>query len=271
MSLQSRNDQLPLYLLDALPPKYLLELDALPAEERGILAKEIVSLQLDALGERLLESTLPVAIIDLYVTTVGYIARSIMNDDDAEYGALRSSYFDRDLRTATGFSVPVGSQIVDMRVWAPATLYRYKGLKENLRILSFVKFRLGGLGPLVRIHVDPRNLSEFNEAGRNQCYAHIAQLMMAMPEIRGMIGTSWFYDPQLQAISPRLAYLAGVPLQNGALLRIDGAGEIHTQRATARSPTRRRLVEEGKYKPVCSTLIWPRKKMIKWAREQGYL
>lgn len=271
VKLQNADDRLPLYVLDALPPRYARELEALPAEERGMLAKEIVSAHLDALPAWLLQSTLPSEIIDQYATTVAYIVRSLVDDDDAAYGVVRSSPFDRDLRMAAGFSLPVGSQIVDLRVWAPSTFYRYRGFMTNLRAFAFVKLRLGGLGPLVRIHVDTRNLAEFNEAGRNQCYVRIAQLMLTRPQIRGMIGTSWYLDPQIQTVSPRLAYLARVPLENGAFLRIDGAGEIHTQRATARSPTRRRLVEEGKYKPQCATLIWPRKQMIKWAREQGLL
>ncbi|MFC5510916.1 hypothetical protein ACFPOU_07245 [Massilia jejuensis] len=271
VKIQSANGPLPLYVIDALPARYVRELDGLPAEQRGMLAKEIVSVQMDALAERMRQSKLPPGIIDQYGTAVRYMTGSIVSDDDSAYGMVRSSYFDRDLRLAAGLSLPVGSQIVDMRVWAPATLYRYKGLKANLRALAFVKLELGGLGPLVRIHVDTRNLSDFNEAGRNQCYARIAQLMVARPEIRGMIGTSWFYDPQIQTVSPKLAYLARVPLQNGAFLRIDGASEIHTRRATARSPTRKRLFEEGHYRPVCATMIWSRKKMTNWAREQGFL
>lgn len=265
--LRAAQDALPLYLFDALPPRYLAELQALAPDERGILAKELVAVRLDTLPAMLRQWDLPASIVEQYLTAAGYMTRSIVADPDAEYGEVRASYFDRDLRMASGLSVPAGAQILDLRVWAPPTLYRNQGLKENLRCLSFVKLQLGGLGPLVRIHTDSRNLVDFNEEGWNACYGRIAQLMQSKPDIRGMIGTSWFYDPQLQEVSPKLAYLARVPLDNGAFLRIDGPGEIHTQRATERSPTRKRLYEEGKYKPVCATLIWPRKPLIEFARK----
>ena len=114
--------------------------------------------------------------------------------------------------------------------------------------------RLGGRGPLFRMHLDSRHVEELNLLGRNQCFARIAELLEAMPGVRGLVGTSWFYDPQLERISPHLHYLRKVPMDGGAFLRIDGPGEIHTQRATARSETRRRLYEEGKYSPVCATV-----------------
>ena len=126
--------------------------------------------------------------------------------------------------------------------------------------------RLGGRGPLFRMHLDSRHLEEFNLLGRNQCFARIAELLEAMPGVRGLVGTSWFYDPQLERISPHLHYLRKVPMDGGAFLRIDGPGEIHTQRATARSETRRRLYEEGKYSPVCATVVWPRKDLLAWSR-----
>jgi len=80
-----------------------------------------------------------------------------------------------------------------------------------------------------------------------------------------MVGTSWFYDPQLLAISPRLAYLQTTPLAHGAFLVRHGSGAIHTELATATSPTRRALAEKGSYIPVCYSLVWPRAELVRWA------
>lgn len=267
--LRSSPGRLPLYLLDALPERLSTDLQALAPDERGVVAKQLVAGQLESLPRRLQQSALPETIVAQYATTIGYMTRWMIDVPDPQYGALRASFFDRDLRMAAGFSLPVGSQIIDLHVWAPPSLYRNQGLKENLRCLAFVAFRLGGLGPLVRIHLDARNVENFNESGRNACYRRIARLMKVQPEIRGMIGTSWFYDPQLQQVSPKLAYLARVPLENGALLRMGGAAEINTQRALERSPTRRRLYEEGRYKPISATVIWPRAGLMRFARTQG--
>jgi hypothetical protein len=37
-------------------------------------------------------------------------------------------------------------------------------------------------------------------------------------KVKGVFCSSWWYDPQLEAISPRLKYLSAVPTDNGAQL-----------------------------------------------------
>lgn len=266
-ALHASHGPISLYVLDSLSSVYLDTLAALSPEESGLLAKHIVASRLEALPANLTTWALPPGIVLQYIDAVRYMTQSIVSQGDAEYGDVRSSYFDRDLRLTSGLSLPLGAQIIDLRVWAPRTLYRNKGFAENLRCLLFVKLRLRGLGPLVRIHADSRMAGSFNEEGRIACFLQIAQLMALMPDIRGFIGTSWYYDPQVKTISPKLAYLSHIPMENGAFLRVDGSGDIHTQRALERSPTRRRLFEEGKYKPVCATMIWTREKLMGWARK----
>jgi hypothetical protein len=258
--LQFSDYELPLFLLDSLPPVLIAQLNALFPDDKGVVAKELVARYLTRLPASLEKSALPLSIIQQYPTAVRYIISSIVGDPDASYGS-----FDRDLRLASGFTVPAGAEVVDFRCWLPENFYRKKGLKENLRCLSFVMLRLGSRGPLFRMHLDARHLEEFNPVGRNRCFARIAELLEAMPGVRGLVGTSWFYDPQLERISPHLHYLRKVPMDGGAFLRIDGPGEIHTQRATVRSETRRRLYKEGKYSPVCATVVWPRKDLLAWS------
>jgi hypothetical protein len=80
-----------------------------------------------------------------------------------------------------------------------------------------------------------------------------------------MIGSSWFYDPPLEQISPRLAYLRVNPLRHGAFMIHQGPGEIHTQRATAllRQPPRPR--RGGQYTPRSWIVAWPRAALLRWA------
>jgi len=118
---------------------------------------------------------------------------------------------------------------------------------------------MGGLSPLYRIHTEIRYLKNYNEAGWDASYHKMSLLMRENPAIRGAIGTSWFYDPALEEISPRLAYLRKRPAENGAYLHYDGPGDIHTERATTSSETRRDLYEKGQYTPTCYTILWARK------------
>ena len=55
-----------------------------------------------------------------------------------------------------------------------------------------------------------------DEDGWNEAWATAAELCRGRPELAGMIGSSWFYDPPLTEISPRLAHqppALGMPLQ----------------------------------------------------------
>ena len=80
-----------------------------------------------------------------------------------------------------------------------------------------------------------------------------------------MAGTSWFYDPQLETVSPRLSYLRARPIERGAFIVRSGTLPFDIQSATAKSENRRRLYEAGKYIPVAYTLLWPREKLLAWA------
>ena len=73
-----------------------------------------------------------------------------------------------------------------------------------------------------------------------------------------MIGSSWFYDPPLEQISPRLAYLRLNPTRNGAFMIHQGPGDVHTERAAASPGSRRALIEKGEYLPRCWIVAWPR-------------
>ena len=116
--------------------------------------------------------------------------------------------------------------------------------------------RLGGRGPLFRMHLDSRHLAEFNLLGRNQCFVRIAELLETMPELE-LVGAVGFMTPSLGQSVPNLHYLRKVRMDGGAFLRIDGSGEIHTQRATIRSQTRRNYTKKESIYLFARPWFWP--------------
>ncbi|MHC4660008.1 MAG: hypothetical protein ACYS83_12675, partial [Planctomycetota bacterium] len=52
----------------------------------------------------------------------------------------------------------------------------------------------------------------------NLAYMRIAELMKRDPSIRGVYRGSWFLAPDLEKVSPNLAFLRTVPQWNGARL-----------------------------------------------------
>jgi hypothetical protein len=119
--------------------------------------------------------------------------------------------------------------------------------------------------PWLEVHTESRELSDFNEAGWDRAWAAAAEILKRRPGMAGMLGSSWFYDPPLEQISPRLAYLRVNPLKHGAFMVHQGPGDIHTRRAATSSPTRAALIEKGEYTARSWIVAWPRAALIKWA------
>lgn len=222
---------------------------------RALVAAAALKLDATFAGHRL-----PASVLALMPAAVERVLQTLAEDGDAAYDEDADLYR-KDLRFVTGQCVPCGAQDVDLFAAAPWTTLLKNPVPS--KIGRYLAAR--GTGVWFRIHTDPRNTGDFDEAGWRRCYHRIADLLQTRPDVRGMVGTSWFYDPQLLTISPRLAYLQVDPLEGGAFMLRNGPGAIHTQRATATSPSRRKLHEEGKYLPVCWSVLWPRRELLAWA------
>lgn len=233
-------------------------------QDRSLAGRAVIAAAALRLPETLSGNNLPQSILSLMPAAVARLAESLEKPSDEIYDES-SDLYRKDLRFVIGQAIPCGAQDVDLFSSAPwTTLLKNPSVQTVSRYLS-----AGGWGVWFRIHTDPRNTGEFDEAGWRRCYKRIADLLESRPDVRGMVGTSWFYDPQLLSISPRLAYLQNDPLSGGAFMLRNGPGEIHTQRATLTSPSRRKLYEDGKYLPICWSVLWPRKELIAWAAAQA--
>ena len=180
------------------------------------------------------------------------------------YG-LGDDFFLRDVRFAAGWTVPCGSEFIDLRtrVSLPAgLLIALKAMGPRLALRTLTPGQpIAWFSP----HTDSRYLDEFDEAGWERTYLNVASLLRGHPDIAGIAAYSWFFDPQLEEISPRLNYLRQRPLQGGALLMRGHTSEFDVKNATAKSPTRRRLYEAGEYVPVAHRMVWLRRDILSWA------
>ena len=216
------------------------------------------------LAARLTSMELPDSVLEQYPRTFERLIRQLNEGDLASYWSGDECFL-KDIRITGGYSVPCGALDVDLY----STISRKSGLKLifTQRDLhnGWVVVRHGG-PTWFRIHLDPRYLEDFNENGWEGVYRRIADLLLRHPWVKGMVGTTWFFDPKIVEISPRLAYTQTTPLTNGAFLVRHGPAALYTKLATATSPTRRALVEEGSYVPTGYSLIWPKVGLLHWAR-----
>ncbi len=185
---------------------------------------------------------------------------------DTTYYSFSNDLFLKDLGIARGKLVPCGAQLVDIRSGMGRRGLLVGGPRKAIALLSFVFGRMGGFKPLYQLHMDLRLLLDFNPAGWERCFRRVAQLLASDPEIRGVFGGSWWFDPQLDGVSPRLGFLRELPMRNGAGLFCAGMDDAAREMALARSKERQQAFEQGRYQPRTFVLIWPRSALLDWAR-----
>lgn len=132
-------------------------------------------------------------------------------------------------------------------------------------IAAFVVWRMRGLGPVFFSHLNPRRPNRsLLEVEANRSYYQMARTMELQPDIRGFAALSWFRSPATHAVSPHLAWLSRVFLENGGRV-VEAGPEPPDGGVLYRSETRRRLFESGKFHPTRGLVLWPRRAMIDWA------
>jgi hypothetical protein len=147
------------------------------------------------------------------------------------------------------------------RSWVP----RVRPLSALVDVLSLLAVRWRGFRPAFYVHVTvTRPVHALIEREAEKAYYRIAKSMELQPDIKGMITSAWFHSPDTFGITPHLAWLNRVFLENGALVSTMGSasadcGVFH------RSPERQRAYEEGRFKPTLGLIIWPRPEMAAWA------
>ena len=179
---------------------------------------------------------------------------------------LQNDLFLKDLVLCRLDGFPCVAQIVDKNASIPRRLVGQTLFQEPAALLKMGLSTGFRYAPTFEIHTHTPMLKGFNPEGWDQCYLLVADLLELYPHYHGLTGGSWFYDPELDRVSPRLAYLRKRPLSGGAFLIPMGQRKEDIINATATSESRRKLYEVGEYKPTAWMMIWPRQALIDWAR-----
>jgi hypothetical protein len=235
-------------------------------DDQFILRRALVAKLALHLPHLLKKMDLPAGILALYSDAFGRLAAFLKSTGNVPYDST-GEFFCKDVRFVLGLSVPCGAQVVDMHSRFRLRTVALSFLRSGDFSASKQYFLTKGYRPWLQIHTESRYLNDFNEEGWDRCYLRIAELLEWKKDIAGMVGTSWFYDPQLVEISPRIVYLQERPRERGAFLLRHGTQRSDVVNAIKTSETRRRLYREGKYIPVCYSILWPRKELLSWAEQ----
>jgi hypothetical protein len=187
------------------------------------------------------------------------LAQLDVNDDDYYY-RLSNDDFLKDLSIVTWKLLPAGVIVLE---WLPRLPRRI--LFRRVRVLWFVVARMRGLGPVLMAHQHRLLVKRLDEEAWRLTHHRVADLLSANPALRGLAGESWQLDPQLESVSPRLAFVRRLTVDNGGTTFYTGRDARSDRLATFKSQTRRRLYEEGRYRPAVHFRLWPRKALIEWS------
>ncbi|ATE62681.1 hypothetical protein CCZ27_14090 [Thauera sinica] len=208
-------------------------------------------------AQRFERARLPMPLLPYYRENIDRILQRAISGH-AWAGSPHSDIFLKDLGILCMTLIPCASHLVFRNSGVPRSLLLRQTPRRLISALGFFGFRTSGFSPFLENHVHPAMLTHFNPAGRETCFGLVARLLECWPDSKGLIGLSWYYDPQVRRISPHLAYLHDTPAREGALFLPAGTGPDVAGDATATSRTRRALHERGEYTPTRYLMAWSR-------------
>ncbi len=201
------------------------------------------------------------SILECFGRSYERIARSIADVGFRLY-CTKNDILLKDLSLCRQSMFPAGMRIIEPDSGFHRSLMFRGGLSQALRFAKLLVMT-GGNNHWYQCHTHLSELEEFNAPGWERCGLRLAQMLQLHPEIRGVWMGSWFNDPEIANISPRLTYLRKMPEENGAVvffneISINGG-------ALQKSKARKNLYNEGKYLPKSYIVIWPRQPLLRWA------
>lgn len=120
-----------------------------------------------------------------------------------------------------------------------------------------------GNEPFYELHYNPHRMRLFSPEGWQNVLANGAKLLVINPDVKGIFGATWLFDPALKGISPELSYLREQIIHAGGSFFFNGRRKNDRQNAFAMSKVRRNAFEEGRYDPTSYLAIIPRKALLK--------
>ncbi len=190
-------------------------------------------------------------------------------------GPYSASAFTRDAAFVAGLAVPSGAMTVFVPPPSSVVSLPLRGRRaagQVWRSVGQTNLRSGlawigqvGVRHWAELHVDDRYVDDFNQEGLIDTYQAAAILLASRPDIAGLRGSSWFFDPSLLQTSPGLAFLRNIAEEGGCRFLRHQTDPEQVAFALQRSPSRRRASEAGAYTPTCVGMYWTRDKLLDWA------
>lgn len=193
-----------------------------------------------------------------------------LDEDAVDEFRIEAPRFEAACKTASLRRFPAGQ--FDWEVGGLPVSYLLRVTPGSLpRALYVAVARLKGRRPVFFAHLGYRRRGEsLSEVEANKSYYRMARSLELQPSVKGFVASSWLRSPDTGKVSPHLAWLNRVFVENGGFVAAMGPADPDGG-VLLRSETRRRLYERGEFKPTIGLVMWPRQAMIRWAGEHPEL
>ncbi|WP_163832475.1 hypothetical protein [Spartinivicinus ruber] len=171
----------------------------------------------------------------------------------------------KDLALCSGRIFPAGARLVEPYSSIQRALVISGGFSQALKFIN-MQAHTRSLKNFFRLHTHLEELEEFTPEGWQNTCLLLADMLILNPQINGLIGGSWFYDPAISKISPHLEYVQQLIIKNGGF-SFYAETEGENSDSLIKSNKRRQAFNNGQYTPKCYVIIWPRQALLKWAKK----
>jgi hypothetical protein len=205
-----------------------------------------------------LEAQLEPCFIDSFHRILTAVARggahSLMLDTDA---------FAKELAICLYRLIPAGAQLVDPGGGAfPRSLLLRRPTRATFATARYLLFSARGFTPFALFHTSLFQRHWFTPAGWEFTFRYLPAVFRSFPRLKGLLASSWFYDPALRDISPELSFAREIPQRWGAMFVYVGPEPGADSDALLLSRYRRELFDAGKYIPQKYAFVVSRRDIL---------
>lgn len=186
-----------------------------------------------------------------------------MNSNDNGFYHYSNDLFCKDLSIASLRMFPAGVLKVESWAGIPKS-YVLNNQGRDIFSWLMLAIKSQGFSPFYEIHLDVRYAKDFTPNGWCNALCAVGEMLVINPHIKGITGSSWFFDPQIRMVSPHLTYLRESIEKNGGHFLFNKTDPHVTELALSKSKTRRLMYESKKYTPVSYFMLWLRSDILLW-------
>ena len=158
--------------------------------------------------------------------------------------------------------IPAGGQLVDPGGAFPRRLLLRRPTRDTLATARYLLLRARGFRPFAVFHTSLFQRHWFTPAGWDFTFRCLPAVFRSYPHLKGLLASSWFYDPLMRDISPELNFVQEIPQRWGAVFVYVGPEPGADSDALLLSKYRRELFEAGRYTPRKFAFVVSRKDVL---------